>query len=1376
LDPAASGWPSEAFAEAAGGRLDALGKLLSSARPPSAGALSPLLDPHFATGPLRPAALAEVFGDGHLTVRRAARTAGDGRGPELKGAAGFASALAALSEPFAGGEDLRTEFQMVGVEWEEGRADTTILFHRHGRSGAGRAEQSATWHARWTISDDGSAPRLASLRSSGYEEIDARAAGPLFSEATEAVLGTARSFREQLLRGVDHWLERTEAWIESDGFGHHGLALGDVNGDGLDDLYVCQMGGLPNLLYVQNPDGTVTDRSVEAGVDWLERTRSALFADFDNDGDQDLVAATSVSLLFMANDGTGRFEPRSSLSIVNGVVSVRALGSTRSGGAEGGSEGGHYHRGGDLGASSTSDLISLAAADYDQDGLIDLYACAYHASSEEATHFATPAPYHDANNGGPNILLRNKGGWAFEDVTRSSGLDVNNRRFSFAAVWEDDDNDGDQDLYVANDFGRKNLYRNDGGRFRDVAPEMGVEDVGAGMSADWADYDRDGLMDLYVGNMFTAAGRRIAGQRAFRRGMEASHLEMYRRHARGNSLFRNLGGGRMADVSEEAGVTMGRWAWASKWADLNNDGWDDLFITNGYFTKENPFDLAGFFWRRVVMQSPDHPVEKDEARHYAGAWRTLGRMIRHGWSFAGRERKVTFLNTGTGRFAMASGLSGLDLPDDARAVSVTDWDHDGDLDLWVVNRNGPRLRFFRNDNPSGGKSVALMLKASGGNRDALGARVELTLAGPGARPILRTLHAGEGYLAQSSKWLHFGLGPSPSPDAVSKVVVRWPGGKAEEFIGLRPGGRYELAQGSGVARPLPARAPVSLAAKDLREPPPEERARIVLSAPALAPLVSLRDGEGRVFSLEGERAGSLVTLWDAGCAACDEQLASLARAAEGLRAAGVRVVAVNVGGGEAAQALAHAVRAAGYPFEAGTDAGDLPDALDVLQRKVLWIPRRIPLPSTFVIDGDGLVPVLYKGPVDPRRVLEDLPALRGGGEKKLALALPFPGRRQTRGGPDLFDYMDGVAEAYVEAGHNLEAIAYYSKVLRIQPGRKGTHARLGIALAAEGRVDEAIEHHRKGLELEPDNAGALNNLGFALAGQGKLDEAIPLYRRALEIEPANVSALNNLGSALSARGDPQEAMALFRKALEAEPDNAPAHNNLALALSRLGRDDEAMEHYGVVLASDPDNVVVRINMGLALLRKGRLEEAIASFSRAAELKPGHAESQYHLGVALLRAGRAPEAARRLEEALRLRPGYGQAAFYHSLALVKQGRAAEAAARFAEAARLPEGSPEASEKLAWILATHEDPLFRDAAAAVALAEAACGRPGAAASCLDTLAAAYAESGRFDDAVRTARKAEEAAGAAGDEDRTARIRERISLYQAGRPFRDAAARRP
>jgi hypothetical protein len=200
-------------------------------------------------------------------------------------------------------------------------------------------------------------------------------------------------------------------------------------------------------------------------------------------------------------------------------------------------------------------------------------------------------PYYDANNGGANALLRNLGNFRFENVTTAAGLEQNNRRFSFAAAWEDYDNDGDPDLYVANDFGRNNLYRNDGGKFTDVAGALGVEDIGAGMSAAWRDFDGDGWVDLYVGNMFSSAGHRVAYQRKFAARHDEQAVRNFQRMARGNALFRNMGPRGFEDVSLDYGVTMGRWAWASQFMDINNDGRPDLVIANGYITGEDPLDL-----------------------------------------------------------------------------------------------------------------------------------------------------------------------------------------------------------------------------------------------------------------------------------------------------------------------------------------------------------------------------------------------------------------------------------------------------------------------------------------------------------------------------------------------------------------------------------------------------------------------------------------------------------------------------------------------------------------------------------------------------------------------------------------------------------------
>lgn len=382
----------------------------------------------------------------------------------------------------------------------------------------------------------------------------------LFSDVSNCSLPKGEA-QEQLQRGVDWWTANLDAAAHLQIHGHNGVAVADVDGDGNEDFYVCQGSGLPNRLFLSNGDGTFQETSARAGLDILDSTSSSLFFDFDNDGDPDLLLI-GLDLYLFRNDGKGNFELLETAT--TGLATARG---------------------------QNSEYFSACVADFNRDSWLDVYVTSYFRTVGRADEIV-PVPYHDATNGARNYLFQNNGDGTFRNVTEKTGLNENNNRFSFACAWADYDKNGYPDVYVANDFGRNNLYRNNGdGTFTDVSAEAGVEDIAAGMSVSWEDYDNDGWLDLYVGNMYSTAGARITSQSLFRPASGSSTLGSYQRHARGNTLFRNLGNGTFADVSTEAEVTMGRWAWSSNFLDVDLDGNEDLYISNGYITNEQTHDL-----------------------------------------------------------------------------------------------------------------------------------------------------------------------------------------------------------------------------------------------------------------------------------------------------------------------------------------------------------------------------------------------------------------------------------------------------------------------------------------------------------------------------------------------------------------------------------------------------------------------------------------------------------------------------------------------------------------------------------------------------------------------------------------------------------------
>jgi hypothetical protein len=586
-DPKADGWDTEVFAANAKKQLEKLGLLLiqfdSSQSDSIETKVAKLITDDFACESLLPSDLTTVLDDQHLKITRPSTvTIGKLSSKNVSlhhGVDGFGAALRAAAAPLSGATELRFEVKVFRVAKSQGGVSTRQYFSITGRTKSGVIEQHSTWDIRWKIGDKIASPRMQSLHVEEFEQAESRqASGALFADCTKSVLAGNPIYEDQFLRGMNHWFERIQDRSEDAMRGNPGVAIGDVNGDGLDDLYVCQETGLPNRLFIQNPDGSASEQSAAWGVDWLQSSRSALLVDLDNDSDQDLVVAILGGVIVAENDGDGKFQLRKVLK-------------------------------------TSDDAMSLSAVDYDMDGRLDIFICLYYADkklgSPKSSGLAGAAAgfeIHDANDGGENVLFRNEisadGFWRFVDVTGQVGLDVNNHRYSLAASWDDIDNDGDQDLYVANDFGRDHLYRNDlvlpsaleAGKgpmrqFVDISDDAYIEDSATGMSITWSDYDRDGWMDAFVSNMWSSAGQRIAYQEQFRVKASPDVKRRIQRLTRGNTLLRNDGNGTFADRSVLAGIEVGRWAWGSQFVDLNNDGWDDLIVANGYITTEDTGDL-----------------------------------------------------------------------------------------------------------------------------------------------------------------------------------------------------------------------------------------------------------------------------------------------------------------------------------------------------------------------------------------------------------------------------------------------------------------------------------------------------------------------------------------------------------------------------------------------------------------------------------------------------------------------------------------------------------------------------------------------------------------------------------------------------------------
>lgn len=370
----------------------------------------------------------------------------------------------------------------------------------------------------------------------------------VYTEEGRTVIGPGHYFQDVTAQVLPPGYDQIGAQIYTDG----GPVLADFDGDHDVDLFLPRIHA-PARLYQNSGRGQFDDVTAERGLELTvlkDGSNSGLFLDLDRDGRLDLVVSTKDRGLHLFLNEGNRFR--------------NATGAEPPVGA--------------------GEWESLAAADYDGDGWVDIYLCNYNRIDAEHQ----PESYVNARDGLDNVLLRNlgldeNGNPRFADVTESAGMGENRERWSYAAAWADYDRDGAIDLYVANDYGPNSLYRNLGdGRFEEITEAVGAEDRGNGMGVSWADLDGDLWLDLYISNMQSFAGNRITLLERF--PGSSDQRQLYRRFSRGNTLLRNLGDGTFQDRTQEAGVKGAFWAWGNLAFDFDADCDLDLFANGGFYT------------------------------------------------------------------------------------------------------------------------------------------------------------------------------------------------------------------------------------------------------------------------------------------------------------------------------------------------------------------------------------------------------------------------------------------------------------------------------------------------------------------------------------------------------------------------------------------------------------------------------------------------------------------------------------------------------------------------------------------------------------------------------------------------------------------------
>lgn len=688
---------------------------------------------------------------------------------------------------------------------------------------------------------------------------------------------------------------------------------------------------------------------------------------------------------------------------------------------------------------------------------------------------------------------------------------------------------------------------------------------------------------------------------------------------------------------------------------------------------------------------------------------------------------------------------------------------------------------MRNEFATGGNFVAFRLIGTESNRDAIGARVLLQGDGePGKNIRSQSVRRGEGFLGQSSHWIHFGLGQQRD---LGRLEVHWPTGKIERFLVPEAGRFYQLVEGSGEASPW--NPPATTAAEHSSRAQAERGDSVdegnsihhLLSQPAPVPPLRYTTFTGESGdAAQGDGRPTLLNIWASTCRPCLAELSEWTQRADELTAQGLRVIALSVDGLDQPDqrdnlAAREFIQRIQFSHPAGLASARLVELLQMVNNMVYFHDHRpLPVPTSLLIDGEGRLAAIYKGPVSVDRLLQDVKILATQGEERSRQALPFPGQWIAMQGPHRIGKL---AAAMWESGFGREAVelaervtdeGYREELLKVH-WANATHLR-----SQEGDLADAVSQLQAIVRMDPSHAEALMELGILTARRGNLPEAAELLEQAVQhFEPPDSAAHFNLGKALRELGRNAEALEQLQHSLRLNPSQPQAHELLGHLWVAKKEFEKAAGHFSAAWQLDQENNNHLLNFVSALMQTGELSRAKETLESAIEDKPSAATTRVYLAQVLMQMNQRADAMKQLEKVVELEPKASKVWYQLSQLALQQSEWAKAVSHLRQVAKLVPNDPTVESELAWILATAPVAAIRDGDQALLLAEKAAQATHRRDSrVIDVLAAAYAETGKFELAQQTQLHAIQLLKSS-EGSLQPMFRSRLELYKQGQPFR-------